>query len=586
VRDSWRVWRRALTAAPVPSVTICVLVVLNTGLVAVSSAFVSKAVDVAAAGGRGHALVSPLVALIATLVGTALTGAAFGPLCLRLERAVVLRQIDDDVDRVALVESSDAESDTETDAETDAAKLNAGSGDTRHLGAVAERIVSMPHRDALGSVADLLRTRCRGVAGVVVLGVVSPIAAAVLAVCNIAYGRAFTNFLDDVLSGLASQGPLATRRARYIRSLHFDHGIAGELRAFGALPWLLRMFTRLSETGRAEAFRNRQRHARSVATHCLVSTVALLACFLWLITRAWSGGLSIEELTFGVQGALLMLDLGPAGDVAVRFRQTAQVERDLDAAGSTRAPRPVRPAEAAAGPDIVVACHALRHVYPGSDQAALDVPRLEIRRGERVAVVGRNGAGKSTLFGVIAGFLEPTEGSVDVDPAGVSIALQRAVRYPATLRENVSLGDARVDVKGALATVGSVGRLGGEELMDELLGGPGIHGRNLSGGQWQRVGLARAFGHAAGGVLLLDEPSAALDPAAEAEFFRTALDQAHGRTVLLSTHHLANTRFVDRIVVLDGGRVVQEGTHADLMRRGGLYADMFAVQARSYGVER
>jgi ATP-binding cassette, subfamily B, bacterial len=98
-------------------------------------------------------------------------------------------------------------------------------------------------------------------------------------------------------------------------------------------------------------------------------------------------------------------------------------------------------------------------------------------------------------------------------------------------------------------------------------------------------GLARAFGHATDGVLLLDEPSAALDPTAEAEFFRTALSQSRGATVVLSTHHLANARFVDRIIVLDGGRIVADGTHPELMRAGRLYADMFTKQAASYGVE-
>jgi hypothetical protein len=246
----------------------------------------------------------------------------------------------------------------------------------------------------------------------------SPIAAVVLAACTIAYGRAFTSFLDDVLAGLASHGPLATQRARYVRALQFEHGVAGELCTFGALPWLLRVFARLSGAGRAEAFRERQRHARPVVGYSLLCTAALLGFLAWLITRAWSG------------------------------------------------------------------------------------------------------TWRSPSF--------------------------RA---------------------------------------DDIVGDPGIQGGNLSGGQWQRVGLARAFGHATGGVLLLDEPSAALDPAAEARFFRTALDQARGRTILLATHHLANTRFADRIVVLDGGRIVEEGGHADLMRHGGLYADMFTAQARSYGVE-
>ena len=568
MRDSWPVWRRAVRAAPALTAIVGVLVLLNTGLLVGSSMLVSRAVGVAASGGHGGALVAWLIALVATLVGAALITAVLTPACLRLERVLVLSQVDDVVRTVAIVESR-----------------GAGGRGTPAVGVVAERIVSMPHREALGAVADLLRTRCRGWAGVVVLGMVSPLAAAALAVCTIAYGRAFTRFLDDVLAGLASEGPLATRRARYVRSLHFNHGVAGELRTFMALPWLLRTFVRLSDAGRAEAFRERQRHAKSVAEYSCLCAIAMLGCLVWLITMAWSGNRGIAELTLGIQGALLVLGLGPAGDVAVLFRRAAQVERDLVTTDCVPVARSTSGSSVVVLPDIAVACRSIRHVYPGAEQPALEVPELTIRRGERVAVVGRNGAGKSTLFGIIAGFLEPTEGSVTVDPEGVSIALQRAVRYPATLRDNINLGDPSVDVNGALATIGRRAEEMALERADELLGGPAVLGGNLSGGQWQRVGLARAFGHARGGVLLLDEPSAALDPAAEAEFFHTALNRANGAAVLLSTHHLANTRFVDRIVVLDAGRIVQDGAHADLMRIGGLYADMFAMQAKSYGVE-
>jgi ATP-binding cassette, subfamily B, bacterial len=418
-----------------------------------------------------------------------------------------------------------------------------------------------------------------------VLATVSPLTAVVLAVANIAYGLAFTRYLDDVLAGLASEGALATRRARYIRSLHFDHSVAGELRTFTALPWLLGLFVSLSATGRAQAFRERQRHIKAVAGCALLSTVALLVGLTWLVLRAWSGNLDIAGLMFGIQGALLMLDLGPAGDVAILFRRAARVERDLAATGEAALATGDSRAPQAARGDIGVRCRSIRHVYPGAQRTALDVPDLVIHRGERVAVVGRNGAGKSTLFGVIAGFLTPTEGSVAVDSAGLSVCLQRAVRYPATLPENVGFGHDDVDVERALATVGSGTELMAARRWDDLLSSPGTGGADLSGGQWQRIGLARAFGHATAGVLLLDEPSAALDPTAEAEFFRTALSQSRGATVVLSTHHLANARFVDRIIVLDEGRIVADGTHSELMRAGGLYADMFTKQAALYGVK-
>lgn len=566
---SWRVWRRALATSPALSVAIVALVILNTALFFVTSLLTAKAVGIAASGGHGRELVWPVILLMTALVGTALSSALLTPLCLHLERSTVLGQIAELVTQLEAAESSSG----------------GGSNHIRLLGTTADRIVGMPHREALGAVADLLRTRCRGLAGLIVLATVSPIIAVVLAMANIAYGLAFTRYLDDLLAGLASEGPLATQRARYVRSLHFDHSVAGELRTFKALPWLLGLFMNLSATGRTQAFRERQRHIKAVAGCALVSTVALLAGLTWLVSRAWAGSLNIAGLTFGIQGALLMLDLGPAGDVAVLFRRAARVEQELTAAGMAALATDDLPAPQPAPVDTAVVCRSVRHVYPGAQRAALDVPNLVIYRGERVAVVGRNGAGKSTLFGVIAGFLKPTDGSVAVDSAGLSMCLQHAVRYPVTLPENVSLGHNNVDVERALATVGSDTELMAAKRWEDLLGSPETGGSDLSGGQWQKVGLARAFGHTTDGVLLLDEPSAALDPTAEAKFFRTALSQSRDATVVLSTHHLANARFVDRIIVLDEGRIVQDGTHSELMRAGGLYADMFTKQAASYGVK-
>jgi hypothetical protein len=477
VIGSSRVWRRALTTSPALSAAIAVLVILNTVLLFVASLLTARAVGTAASGGHGRELVWPLVLLMAALVGTALTAALFTPLCLHFERSTVLGQIADLVTQLEAVESARADS-----------------NQIELFGTTADRIVGMPHREALGAVAGLLRTRCRGLAGLIVLAVVSPTTAVVLAVANIAYGLAFTRYLDDVLAGLASEGALATRRARYIRSLHFDHSVAGELRTFTALPWLLRLFGSLSATGRAQAFRERQRHIKAVAGCALLSTVALLAGLGWLVLRAWSGNLDVAGLMFGIQGALLMLDLGPAGDVAVLFRRAARVERDLAATGEA------------------VALKSM------SDCSPADIARVRLCLEQ--ASPRRFWAEHPDDF-----------------------ALQLGPNWPG--------------------------------------------GTDLSAGQWQAVAAARCFYVEDADLVVLDEPTAALDPEAqEAVTLRYAAVArqvaSRGGIAVMVTHRMSMPRLADRILVLHDGRLHETGTHDELIASDGMYARAYHAQASGF----
>jgi len=163
--------------------------------------------------------------------------------------------------------------------------------------------------------------------------------------------------------------------------------------------------------------------------------------------------------------------------------------------------------------------------------------------------------------------------------------MQRTVRYPATLAENVTLGAVEIDEDRLGESLAEV------ELADlspgEILGEVSYGGREISGGQWQRVGLARAFSRRSGDTLLvLDEPSAALDPGAEASLFHRAVrGSTAGTTVVVSTHHLPNARLASRIVVLEAGRIVEDGSHDELLAKRGLYAHLFRTQAMSYGIE-
>ncbi|HEX2048228.1 MAG TPA: ABC transporter ATP-binding protein [Acidimicrobiales bacterium] len=237
--------------------------------------------------------------------------------------------------------------------------------------------------------------------------------------------------------------------------------------------------------------------------------------------------------------------------------------------------------------------------YPGTRRLALDDVSLEINAGEVVALVGENGSGKTTLAKLLCHLYMPTSGRVlwdGVDTAGcdpvtvrrhMAVIFQDFVQYHLTARDNVGVGCfERAD---DLAAVADAARQSGAhsfletlpEGYETMLGREFEGGHELSIGQWQRVALARAFFRGAPFVIL-DEPTAALDPRAEHELFERIRTMACGRTVLLVSHRFSSVRSADRIFVLDGGRLVEQGSHAELMARGGRYAALFKLQAAAY----
>ncbi|MEU0133913.1 ABC transporter ATP-binding protein [Streptomyces sp. NPDC006296] len=238
------------------------------------------------------------------------------------------------------------------------------------------------------------------------------------------------------------------------------------------------------------------------------------------------------------------------------------------------------------------------HRYAGKDRNALSDVSLTLRRGEVTALVGFNGSGKSTLSKLVSGLYLPTGGQVlwdgvptrDADPQAlwkqVALVPQDYAHWPLTVRENVTQGqptaggDAAVheacEAAGADEVVAGLGA-----GLDTLLAREWLNGEELSGGQWQRIALARAFFREAG-LLVLDEPTANLDPRAEFRIFQRLRDLARDRVVLLVTHRITNVAVADRIVVLDGGRVVQEGTYRDLAaEEGGLFRQLLSYQVTS-----
>jgi ABC-type multidrug transport system fused ATPase/permease subunit len=263
--------------------------------------------------------------------------------------------------------------------------------------------------------------------------------------------------------------------------------------------------------------------------------------------------------------------MGPSG---------ALVEGDRDASGT---------------PAAEIRLENVQFAYPSVDRLVLDGLDLTIPAGQSLAIVGQNGAGKTTLAKLLCRMYDPTSGAIFVDGVDlreyditswrqrVAAVFQDYVRYELTLRDNVAPAGSPSDddVMAAL----DLARAADLATLDTVLSRAYDNGRDLSGGQWQRVALARAI-HAVrlgAGVVILDEPTAQLDVRGELEIFERLIDATRGCTTILISHRFSTVRRADHICVVEHGRVIEHGTHDELMSRGGRYQEMFALQASRFG---
>lgn len=245
-----------------------------------------------------------------------------------------------------------------------------------------------------------------------------------------------------------------------------------------------------------------------------------------------------------------------------------------------------------------IAFENVSFTYPDTDRQVLKNVTFRIKAGERVAFVGENGAGKSTLVKLLCGLYEPDAGRVlmgGVDVRSLSEPLRRKClsvvfqdfqEYELTLRENVALGDISAlsedrRIEEALEQAGGAQLIREGNGLEQSLGHLEAEGRGLSRGQWQRVAIARAF-LADAAFCVLDEPTAALDPIAESRMYASFLRAFRKNGTIIISHRLASARLADRILVLDGGRIVQDGSHGQLMGMEGLYRTMYLAQSSWY----
>ena len=401
------------------------------------------------------------------------------------------------------------------------------------------------------------------------------------------------------------------RRPRYLRELAMGPAAAKEVRIFGLADWLVRSYVESYQAALHQIWRGRKLGMRTV----LVATGGVLLAHALVFGvmggQAAAGVLTVAQLVVFVQAVLASNALGFIGEPELaigRARQVAWRASSLRRRLAAAVTSDVTPdARATGGPGRRVAPAAnhplrvhlagVRFTYPGREEPALDWLDLSIEPGESVAIVGENGAGKSTLIKLLCGLYQPAAGTITISGVApqeirhrIGVIFQNFVRYELTLRENVSFGSPALagderELAAALTDAGA-----GDLLTrlpagwDTVLSASYPGGRDLSGGQWQKVALARAFAAVRGGagLLILDEPAASLDVRAEADLFRRFLEVTRGVTTVLVTHRLAAVRRVDRIVLISGGRVVEDGPHARLMAAGGRYAGMYALQARRF----
>ncbi|MEO3787187.1 ABC transporter ATP-binding protein [Actinocorallia sp. B10E7] len=396
----------------------------------------------------------------------------------------------------------------------------------------------------------------------------------------------------------------ALRRADYFRRLAVDGRAAKEIRVFGLAPWVL---GRLDDEWRAAispTWRSRRGGDVKVALLTGLLVVIYAVVFGALVNAASRGDLEVGAFAVFLQAligasaisggtAQYGLDVALAPVAAVRRLEERKAEHAV----------PPPPATAGGMPRGALELRELRFAYDGG-RPVLDGVSVRMEMGDSVALVGANGAGKSTLLKQIAGLLDPDSGQVLVDGvplteldrrqwrAQLAMVFQDFVRLPLTVAENVHVFRAdpvdeatRRTVMECLERVGLAKKIASlPQGMDTLLGRDLPGGAELSGGQWQRLALARAFFTISAGarVLLVDEPTANIDPAGEAEFFDGLLAETEGLLRIVVSHRFSTVRRVGRILVIEGGRVIEDGSHDELMRAGGRYREMFLAQASAF----
>lgn len=414
------------------------------------------------------------------------------------------------------------------------------------------------------------------------------------------------------------------RQLDYLRYLGASDRPAKEVQMFGLASWLVERYRTLSDQFYRENKSLTIRKSIVATALSVVGMVGYYGAYVVILLRAVSGAITLGSLTFLAASFMRSRDLiqrllSGAGEI---YSQSLYL-KDLFDFFETKPMITSRP-DAVAVTRPLQEGFILENVgfrYPESEMWALRGVNLSLRPGDRLALVGGNGAGKTTLVKLLARLYDPTEGRILLDGRdlrdydieslrrNVGVIFQDFYRYDLRFDENIGVGEIEqvrdyVDrANGDKPLANNSERNGDDppvaivsaaekslaasllprlpEKYKQLLGRRFDGGVDLSGGEWQKIALARAYMRDAQ-LLILDEPTASLDARAEYEVFRRFAGLMEGRMAVIISHRFSTVRMADRIVVLDEGRVVEEGSHDSLIARGGLYSELFALQAQGY----
>ena len=436
------------------------------------------------------------------------------------------------------------------------------------------------------------------------LSLFHPLAPIFLLFCSFPYALKQYSYTHLAGVALQYQAPEA-RKLNYFRNQFLFNETAKDVRILGLHDFFLGQYWHTFRRILGVLWSVRSREFRSLSLYALLGGVGLCAVYVFLFRQTILGALSVGELAqYGGATVLIWSSLNTSlfnfafmhrvGGFLTHlydFLKRQPVIKIVPKKVAKQVPRPFQKG---------IAFRNVSFSYPNTPRKILDDISFNIHPGETVAIVGKNGAGKTTLVKLITRMYDPNNGDIYLDNVPVhhynledlrfqmSIVDQDFLKYQLSVQENIGLGN--VDRLSDLEHIKAAAEKAGADFIDQLPNGYQTvlsrqfeGGTELSGGQWQKIAIARALTRDAQ-LLILDEPTAALDVRSEHDIYARFQELTKEKTTLLISHRMSTVRMADRILVLDNGKLIEEGTHEELMMDNGVYALLYTLQAEHYDV--